>query len=176
MEDLEPVDDVLGPHVRLLLVGINPSIKTSLTGLHFAHPGNRFWPALSASGLLPHPMGPADQHHLPGHGIGITNLVGRPTATAAEVTRAELRAGGAQLTARATAEGIPVVAVLGITAYRIAFATPRAVRGRQPDRPGWWVLDNPSGLNAHAQVAEVARQLAAAGRAAGLPLTAGGDR
>jgi double-stranded uracil-DNA glycosylase len=168
--ELRPVDDVLGPRVRLLLVGINPSVMTSKTGLHFARPGNRFWPALSASGLLSRPLGPEDQHLLPDLGIGITNLAPRPSARADEVTAEELRAGGAALAARVDALGHPMVAVLGVTAYRIAFGAPRAVRVEQPDRPGWWLLDNPSGLNAHAQIPDLAAAFAAVGRAAGLPL------
>ncbi|WP_370328169.1 mismatch-specific DNA-glycosylase [Euzebya sp.] len=176
MDDISPpdrwaertIDDVLSPDVRLLLVGINPGRRSAELNRHFAGPGNRFWPALSASGLVPGPIGPAEQHELPAHGIGITNLVARATATAAEVTREELRAGGAALVERIAWTDVRVVAVLGVTAYRVAFAAPRAARGPQPDRPGWWLMDNPSGLNAHAQVPELARQIAAAGRAAGL--------
>lgn len=163
------IDDVIGPSVRLLLVGINPGRRSAELNRHFAGPGNRFWPALSASGLLPRPFAPSDQDELPDHGIGITNLVPRATATAAEVAAEELRSGAARLGEKTRGWGIDVVAVLGVTAYRTAFSRPRAARGRQPDRPGWWLLDNPSGLNAHAQVPELARQFAAAGAAAGLP-------
>lgn len=168
MLDLSAMTDVGGPSVRLLLVGINPGRCSAELDRHFAGPGNRFWPALSASGLLPEPFGFPDQHRLPGLGIGITNLVSRPTATAAEVTAAELREGGAVVVAKAERLSAAVVAVLGLTAYRIAFGNPKAQRGPQADHPGWWLLDNPSGLNAHAQVPVLAAQLAEAGRAAGL--------
>lgn len=170
MLDLPPMTDVLEPGVRLLLVGINPGRRSAELDRHFAGPGNRFWPALSASGLLPEPFGFDDQHRLTGVGIGITNLAARPTATAAEVTAAELREGGAIVAAKAEQLGVAVVAVLGLTAYRIAFGRPKAVRGPQAEHPGWWLLDNPSGLNAHAQVPTLAAQLAAAGAAAGLPV------
>lgn len=166
---LNPIDDVIGPDLRLLLVGINPGVRSAQVNRHFARPGNRFWPALSASGLLPRPFGPEDQHLLPDVGIGITNLAPRPSARADEVTAEELRAGAQTLIAKVAALGGPTVAVLGVTAYRIAFRTPRAQRGPQPDRPGWWLLDNPSGLNSHAQIPGVAAQLAAVGAAAGLP-------
>ncbi|MBW3602188.1 MAG: mismatch-specific DNA-glycosylase [Actinobacteria bacterium] len=162
--------DVLDHRVRLLLVGINPGRRSAERNRHFAGPGNRFWPALSASGLLARPFGPDDQHLLPAHGLGITNLVARPTSRAAEVTAAELHAGAARLRQLVADLGIPAVAVLGVDAYRTAFERPDATRGQQPDDPRWWLLDNPSGLNAHASVAGLADAFAAAGAAAGLPL------
>lgn len=168
-DDLPNLDDVIGPGLRLLLVGINPSVLSARRNRHFARPGNRFWPALSASGLLPRPFGPDDQHLLPAHGIGITNLVARPTVRADEVTAEELHAGAEALVTTVHALGDPVVGVLGVTAYRIAFREPRASRGPQPGRPAWWVLDNPSGLNSRAQIPVVAAQLAEVGAAAGLP-------
>ncbi|CAN5289935.1 G/U mismatch-specific DNA glycosylase [soil metagenome] len=169
MPTLAPIDDVTGPAVRLLLVGINPGRRSAELNRHFAGPGNRFWPALSASGLLPRPFGPADQHLLPALGIGITNLVARPSARAEEVTTSELREGARRLAGVVADLGDPVVAVLGVTTYRVAFRRPGAARGEQPDRPGWWLLDNPSGLNARAQIPQLARMMAEAGGAAGLP-------
>ena len=169
---MDPIDDVLpgpgDPPVQLLLCGINPGGESARTNRHYAGPGNRFWPALSASGLVPHRLGPADQHLLPRWGIGLTNLVARPSATAAEVTADELRAGGRRLEALVADLGGPVVCLLGVTTYRVAFSAPRAARGEQPDWPGWWVLDNPSGLNAHTSVDRLAAALAEAGAAAGL--------
>jgi TDG/mug DNA glycosylase family protein len=169
--DLQPIDDVLptdGANLRLLICGINPGVASARTNRHYAGPGNRFWPALSASGLVPHPVGPDDQHLLPGWGIGMTNLVARPSARATEVTAAELRAGGERLLAFLAQHRPVVTAVLGVTTFRIAFGQPTAQRGPQPDRPDLWVLDNPSGLNAHTSVTALATALAAAGRAAGL--------
>jgi double-stranded uracil-DNA glycosylase len=173
MTELAGIHDVLGPSVRLLLVGINPGIRSSQTGHHFAHPANRFWPALFAAGITPRLYTPAEQHLLPRLGIGITNLAARPSATAAEVTAAELRA-GAQRLERLTAEHRPrVVAVLGLTAYRTAFSRRTATAGPQPEPLGpaqLWVLPNPSGLNAHSKPADHAAGVRAAALAAGIPL------
>jgi len=174
-----PLPDVLpgpdDPPLRLLLVGINPSLLSAERGQHFARPGNRFWPALHAAGVTPEPLRPADQHRLRALGVGITNLVPRPSARASEITPAELRAGGARLLRLVRERRPAVVALLGITAYRQAFAAPHATLGRQ--RPGpagspaqtqWWVLHNPSGLNAHARPADHAAGLRAVAVAAGL--------
>lgn len=172
---MDPIDDVLAgpddPPLRLLLCGINPGGESARTNRHYAGRGNRFWPALSASGLVPRSVGPQDQHLLPTWGIGLTNLVARPSATAAEVTREELRAGADRLVRLVDRLGPAITCLLGVTTYRVAFAAPRAQRGPQPDRPGFWVADNPSGLNAHTSVERLAAVLADAGAAAGLPVT-----
>ena len=155
----------------MLLVGINPGVMSAETGHHFARPGNRFWPALYAAGITPRLLVPAEQAELPAYGVGVTNLVPRPSAAAAEVTAEELRAGGARLTQVAEQRRPRVVAVLGLTAYRTAFARPKAVAGPQPELIGpseLWVLPNPSGLNAHARPADHAAGLRAAAAAAGL--------
>ncbi|MGI9018358.1 MAG: mismatch-specific DNA-glycosylase [Euzebya sp.] len=162
---------MLGPGLRLLIVGINPGGLSAQTNRHYAGPGNRFWPALSASGLIPHPMGPQDQRSLPRYGIGLTNLVARPSVTAAELRAVELRAGLRQLEAKVADLDPAIIVVLGVTAYRIAAKAPKAVRGAQADRPGWWLDDNPSGLNAHATIPKLAMALASAGRREGLPAT-----
>lgn len=171
------VPDLVGPDLRLLFVGINPGLWTAATQTHFAHPGNRFYPALLMAGVLDRRIDPAagmtddDRDHLRSRGIGITNVVPRATAKAAELTADELRAGGARLveTVRHTAPA--VVAIAGITAYRTAFDRPKAVPGRQPEPLGGaelWVVPNPSGLNAHETVATLAAAYAAAARAAGV--------
>jgi len=142
--------------LRVLFCGINPSLYSAATGWHFARPGNRFWPALHLSGFTPRQLVPAEQHLLPGYGLGITNLVARATAQAAELAPAELQAGGERLRTLIAAYhlrglGPRVLAVAGVTAYRAAFARPRAAIGPQPDPLGAaqvWVLPNPSGLNA----------------------------
>jgi TDG/mug DNA glycosylase family protein len=153
------IPDVLPAPEQPLLVlfcGINPSLYSAATGWHFARPGNRFWPALHLSGFTPRQLAPAEQHLLPGYGLGITNLVARATAQAAELTPAELQAGGERLRAliaerRSRGLGPRVLAVAGVTAYRAAFGHPRAAIGPQPeplDDTRVWVLPNPSGLNA----------------------------
>jgi TDG/mug DNA glycosylase family protein len=173
------VPDLLGPGLRLLFVGINPGLWTAATQTHFAHPGNRFYPALLRAGVITRPVSPsdgmtdADRDHLRGRGIGITNLVRRATARAAELSAEELREGGARLeeTVRRTAPR--VVAVAGITAYRTAFGLPKAHLGRQPEPLAGselWVVPNPSGLNAHATIASLAEAYAEVGRAAGIAL------
>ena len=151
------IPDVLPPPgqgctpLRVLFCGINPSLYSAATGWHFARPGNRFWPALHLSGFTPRRLDPAEQDLLAGYGLGITNLVARATAQAAELDPAELRAGGERLAALIAGRRPRVLAVAGVTAYRTAFARPRATIGPQPDPAGdarLWVLPNPSGLNA----------------------------
>ncbi|MGN6245972.1 MAG: G/U mismatch-specific DNA glycosylase [Motilibacteraceae bacterium] len=146
------VPDVVAPGLRVLFCGINPGLYTAWAGHHFARPGNRFWPALAASGFTPRLYAPAEEHLLLELGLGITNVVPRASAAAAELGPAELRAGGARLTRLVLAQRPRFLAVLGVTAYRTAFARPKAALGEQPERIGGtrvWVLPNPSGLNAH---------------------------
>ena len=159
------IPDVLpgaGEPLRVLFCGINPSLYSAATGWHFARPGNRFWPALHLSGFTPRRLDPAEQDLLAGYGLGITNLVARATAQAAELDAAELRAGGERLAALIADRRPRVLAVAGVTAYRTAFARPRAIIGPQPDLLAdarLWVLPNPSGLNAHTSVPLLAQEL-----------------
>ncbi|GGD05761.1 mismatch-specific DNA-glycosylase [Nocardioides daphniae] len=171
------VPDLLGDDVRLLFVGINPGLWTAATQTHFAHPVNRFYPALHLAGIIDRRidpsagMTPEDRDAMRERGIGITNLVRRATARADELTRDELREGGEALAALVERVRPRVVAVAGITAYRQAFGRPRATTGRQPEPLGsaeLWVVPNPSGLNAHHTVASLAEEYAAPARAAGL--------
>jgi TDG/mug DNA glycosylase family protein len=153
---------VAGEPFRALFVGINPGLYSAATGWHFARPGNRFWPALYASGFTDRLLKPAEQEELAKIGLGITNIVPRATAQAAELTQAELREGGQRLVALIEARHPAVVAILGITAYRAAFARPKAATGPQPDPLGHarlWVLPNPSGLNAHTSVLLLAQDM-----------------
>jgi double-stranded uracil-DNA glycosylase len=150
--------DLVGPDLRVLFCGINPGTLSGDLGLHFARRGNRFWKLLHAGGFTESVLLPAEQHTLPGLGIGITNLVGRVTAAASELSVAELRAGATQLEARVRMLGPRCVAVLGLQAYRTAFLRPEAVIGRQPELLGGsllWLLPNPSGLQAHYQLPEM---------------------
>ncbi|WP_053207392.1 mismatch-specific DNA-glycosylase [Jiangella muralis] len=161
--------DLLGPDLRLLFVGINPGLMTVAVQTHFGRPGNRFYPALLRAGIIDSP------DDLTRRGVGITNLVARATARADELSAAELRAGAVVLAAKVARLAPAVVAVLGITAYRTAFARPRAVAGPQPDGLGGaqlWVLPNPSGLNAHETPDSLAAAYRAAAVAAGLDLVA----
>ncbi|MCZ2816049.1 G/U mismatch-specific DNA glycosylase [Modestobacter sp. VKM Ac-2984] len=156
----KPVPDLIAPGLDVLFCGINPSLRSAETGTHFARPGNRFWPALHLAGLSPRRLTPAEGQELLRCGIGVTNVVDRPTRTAAELDPAELRAGAAQLEALVARYRPRVLAVLGVTAWRLAFDRPRATLGRQPERIGGvttWVAPNPSGLNAHHQLPDLAR-------------------
>jgi TDG/mug DNA glycosylase family protein len=146
------LDDVIAPGLRVLFCGINPGLYTAWAGHHFARPGNRFWPALHRSGFTPRQFEPREQGELLTLGLGVTNVVARATATAAELTPAELRAGGAALQTTVERYEPAYLAVLGVTAYRAAFGEPRAALGEQSRRIASttvWVLPNPSGLNAH---------------------------
>lgn len=167
----DTLPDVVGPGVRLLLVGINPGLRSAALGQHFAGRSNRFWPALHAAGITPRRLDPAEQWDLVDEGVGLTNLVARPSATAGEVTHNELRAGASALATKLVDWRPVVVAVLGVTAFRLAFDRPEARVGPQGDdalRIQWHVLHNPSGLNAHATPADHAAGLRAVARAAGV--------
>jgi len=144
----------------VLFCGINPGLYSAATGLHFARPGNRFWRALRDSGLTPALLAPWQQKDMLHCGLGITNLVARATAAAAELDPGELRAGRARLERKVRRYRPRVVAIVGIGAYRVAFARPRAGLGRQPERIDdavLWVLPNTSGLNANHQAPDFAR-------------------
>ena len=160
------VPDLVGPGLKLLFVGINPGLWTAATSTHFAHPGNRFYPALRQGGVIERDidrgggMTDADRAHLIDRGIGITNVVARATTRASELTTAELQAGGERLRAFVRRHRPIVVALAGITAYRAAFDDRSAQLGRQPnDFEGaeLWIVPNPSGLNAHETIASLAQ-------------------
>jgi TDG/mug DNA glycosylase family protein len=152
--------DLIGPGLRVLFCGINPGLYSAFSGHHFARPGNRFWPALYASGFTPRRLQPWEKQELLALGYGLTNLVGRATAAADELAADELLAGAAALADKVAAYRPRTVAMLGVSAYRVAFRRPRAAIGRQPERlhgAALWVLPSPSGLNAHYTPAALAR-------------------
>ncbi len=152
--------DVIGPGLNVLLCGINPGLYSAAIGHHFGRPGNRFWPALYGGGFTPRLFSPYEDQDLLPLGIGITNVVARASAGEADLTKAELAAGGETLRAKVARCQPCCLAVLGVGAYRSAFGRPKAVLGRQPEgigRTQVWVLPNPSGLNAHYGAAALAR-------------------
>ncbi len=174
-DDPDAIDDVLPASqqdVRLLIVGINPGLWTAAVNAPFARPGNRFWPSLWRAGLTDYlvdasmGLSEGDEQQLLSRGIGCTNLVGRATARADELSREELRAGGARLVERVAELRPRAVAITGVTAFRTAFDQPRAKLGCQTDAAqaisGWpaasllWVLPQPSGLNAHENIDSLA--------------------
>ena len=171
------VDDLVGPGLKLLFVGINPGLWTAATGAHFARPGNRFYPALAAAGITDYRisagdgMREADRRHLLDRSVCITNVAPRATARADELTPEELREGAARLEERVAEWRPAVVAIAGVTAYRHGFGRPKAALGRQPERLAGallWVVPNPSGLNAHSDLAALAAAYAEPARAAGV--------
>lgn len=173
--------DLLPDDLRLLFVGINPGLWTAAAQAHFAKRGNRFYPALHAAGITDWLFDESggyrrrDLEHLLGKGIGITNVVARATAKAIELKREELRAGGERVAGLVAERKPRVVAVLGITAYRDAFDDRTAAAGEQPQGLAGarlFVLPNPSGLNAHENVASLAAAYREAAEAAGVPLAA----
>lgn len=152
------IPDVIAPGLKVLFCGINPGLYSGATGHHFARPGNRFWPALHGAGFTPRLLDPSEERLLLQSGYGITNFVARTTAAADQLEREELVAGRKRLAAKVRRYRPRAVAVLGIGAYRAAFAQPAAVLGRQPDDlagAALWVLPNPSGLNANHQLGDL---------------------
>jgi TDG/mug DNA glycosylase family protein len=154
----KPLRDVLGPDLRVLFCGINPSLFSAERGHHFARPGNRFWPALHGAGFTPRRLSPDEDGRLPAFGLGITNLVDRPTRAASELAPEELRAGAAALAALVAAVRPGVLAFVGIGAFRTGYGRPKAGLGLQ-DSPvagvPVWVLPNTSGLNANHQLPDL---------------------
>jgi double-stranded uracil-DNA glycosylase len=154
------IPDLIAPDLRVLFVGINPGLWSGAVGRHFGNPGNRIWPTLHQAGFTPRRFLPTDADELLALGHGITNIVNRTTATAAEVTRDELRAGASVLVNKIMQFRPRVVAFLGLQAYRFAFDQPKATVGPQPEPLGGartWLLPNPSGLNAHYQLPDLVR-------------------
>lgn len=160
------VPDVIMPGLRVLLCGINPGLYTAAIGHHFGRPGNRFWPAIFSAGITPRLLSPWEERDLLKVGFGITNLVPRATATADALSPQELIEGGRLLVEKIRHYRPAILAVLGLSAYRAAFGSPRAAIGPQPERIGaaedfpgarLWLLPNPSGLNAHYSLADLAR-------------------
>jgi double-stranded uracil-DNA glycosylase len=171
------VPDLVGTGLKLLFVGINPGLWTAATQTHFAHPGNRFYPALRLAGIVDRdldrgePMTDEDRAYLVSRGIGITNLVNRATARAGELSAAELRVGRTLLAEFVALHHPVVVAIAGVTAYRVAFADPKAREGEQAELlfgARVWVVPNPSGLNAHATITSLAEAYAKPARIAGV--------
>ena len=149
------IRDILSSQLKILFVGINPSLYSAAVGHHFARPGNRFWPSMHRSQITPHLLAPSQDRELLRYGCGLTNLVARATSRADQLTEGELQRGLKSLKAKVRRRDISCVAFLGIGAFRTAWIRPQAQVGAQPERIGTtaiWVLPNPSGLNAHYQL------------------------
>jgi TDG/mug DNA glycosylase family protein len=149
---------VVSAGLPVVFCGINPGTRSGQLGQHFARPGNRFWKVLYGAGFTDALLTPSDQFALLDFGVGITNLVARSSAAAADLSAAELQAGARRLASFVTEWQPAWMAVLGVQAYRSAFRRPRAAIGRQPEvigSAGLWVLPNPSGLQARYQLPEM---------------------
>ena len=154
------VPDIIAPRLKVLFVGINPGLYSGAVGHHFARPGNRFWPVLYKAGFTSRQLSPREERELIQCGYGITNIVSRSTASAAELDQEELLVGGRLLAAKVKRCRPHIVAVLGLQAFRIAFGQPKAGFGPREERIGTsklWVLPNPSGLNASYQLRALTR-------------------
>jgi TDG/mug DNA glycosylase family protein len=145
----------------VLFCGINPGLYSGATGNHFARPGNRFWPALHRSGFTPRRLHPSEKDELLGLGLGVTNIVARTTARADELSPDEFKAGAASLRRKVLKRKPRWLAPLGLGAYRVGFGQARAIIGPQEATIGEtrvWLLPNPSGLNAHYQLDDLAAE------------------
>jgi TDG/mug DNA glycosylase family protein len=165
------IPDVIAPGLKVLFCGINPGLYSGAVGHHFARPGNRFWPTLYAAGFTDRILAPHEQRRLLKHAVGITNLVARATAAAKDLTTHELAQGSQRLHAKIRQYQPQFVAILGIGAFRQAFKQKMGRIGRQAqDLAGahLWVLPNPSGLNAHYQLNDLAQLYAELRQAAGI--------
>jgi TDG/mug DNA glycosylase family protein len=154
------VPDVIAPGLKVLFCGINPGLYTAAVGHHFARPGNRFWPALYQSGFTTRLLSPFAEHELLLLHLGVTNVVAHATAAASELTKESFIEGGSRLRAKMRRYRPRIVAVLGVGAYREAFARPKAMIGEQEERIAdarVWVLPNPSGLNANYQLNDLVK-------------------
>ena len=152
--------DIIAPGLNVLFCGINPSLYSAAVGRHFARPGNRFWPTLYAAGFTDRLFSAFEDDRLLERGYGITNVVERATASAAELDESEFIEGGKALERKVRRYRPEVLAVLGVSAYRVAFGKKDAAVGKQKDTLGGaavWVLPNPSGLKAHYRLEDLAR-------------------
>jgi double-stranded uracil-DNA glycosylase len=151
---LPPLPDRIRPGVRVLFVGINPGIRSSLTGHHFAGVSNRFWPLLYDAGLVPERLTFEDDDRLPVWGYGITNIVSRPTRGSADLRPEEYARGRVRLRRLVRRHRPQVLALVGVTVFRAFFpghrgAVPCGPRTERVEGAELVVLPNPSGRNAH---------------------------
>ncbi|MEO7999831.1 MAG: G/U mismatch-specific DNA glycosylase [Gemmatimonadaceae bacterium] len=154
------IPDLIRPGLRVLFCGINPGLYTTAIGHHFGRPGNRFWPALYGAGFTNRLLHPWEERELLDAGLGITNVVPRTTATAAELNADDYAMGAKSLRALVLKHQPKVLAVLGVVAFRSGFSKKTAVLGLQEETIGKtkiWVLPNPSGLNANYQLPDLIR-------------------
>ncbi|MCX7619894.1 MAG: methyltransferase domain-containing protein [Acidimicrobiales bacterium] len=154
--------DTVGPGMRLLVCGLNPSEFAADAGVGFARPGNRFWPAALAAKLVSRDRDP--RHALIAHGVGMTDLVKRPTARADQLRADEYRAGMERLTRLVTWLRPTTVCFVGLAGWRAA-VNPRSIAGPQPEWLGAsrvYVMPSTSGANASSSLEDLTAHLRAA--------------
>ena len=154
------VPDLIRPGLDVLFCGINPSLYSAVVQHHFARPGNRFWRTLHAAGFTERVLAPSQQGELLEAGIGLTNVVARASASAEELGPEDYRRGRSILRRKLGRYRPRAIAFLGLGVYRIVTEQPLASVGRQAEPFAGveaWALPNPSGLNAHYQLRELAR-------------------
>jgi len=158
--------DLVAPGMAVLVVGLNPSVYAAERGVAFARPGNRFWPAALAAGLVPADRDPWAALDA---GIGFTDLVKRASPRADGLTNAEYLAGADRVEALVAWLAPAVVCFAGLTGYRTARER-GATTGQQVTRFGGavaYVMPNPSGINAHARLEDLTEHLRRAAVLAG---------
>lgn len=158
MDTLPRLRDRIRPDVRVLLVGINPGVRSALTGHHFAGYSNRFWRLLCDARLVPEPLTSERDDDLPRWGLGITNLVPRATPGVADLAPEEFEAGRAALLRKVRRYKPAVVALVGVTLYRALFHAKAVTLGLQETHLAGtpvFVLPNPSGRNANCSYGEM---------------------
>jgi len=170
---LRTLPDVVGPAMRVLICGLNPSLYAADAGVGFARPGNRFWPAALAAGLVTRSHDPC--HALGAHRIGMTDLVKRSTASAGELKASEFEAGAERVERLVRWLRPQAVCFVGLAGWRAAVDR-RASIGLQPTGFGGvpaYVMPSTSGRNAHADLSALVGHLRAAARLAGSRAGAG---
>ena len=160
--------DRIAPGLRVLFVGINPGVRSAVTGHHFAGFSNRFWKLLFESGLVPEAIGHQDDGRLPEFGYGITNLIARPSPGINDLRPIEYVEGWKVLERKIQKYRPQLVALIGVTLYRAILpllGSPRPLPKNYPVELGAqserihgariFVLPNPSGRNANFTYAEM---------------------
>ncbi len=157
----ETLPDYLREGLDIVFVGLNPGLYSARVGHYFAMPQNRFWRALSASGLVPHAVGPEDDIRLLDWGIGLTDVVKRPTSGIHEVSRSEFRRGAKVLREKLLYHKPRIVCFVGLTGYRVCCGA-LSMLGPQAGSLGEsqvFVIPSTSPRNAHYSLDDIIRAL-----------------
>ena len=147
---MNQVPDIIAPNLKILFIGFNPGKRSAETGHHFAGYSNKFWKLLAAAALTPYQFKPEEDGKLLALGLGITNIVDRPSRTAAEITKEEYQAGRMVLQEKLLLYKPRVACFAGVGVYREFIRQARVACGWQTGSvvPGVadFVVPSPSGL------------------------------